>query len=221
MQSMVDFFINVFNLGVHYTVAGLIEIVVMVALLAFLVFKTGLKGRFHKRVFIAMFIAGAGMVYNLFVHKYTQLMPSMLFYFVPQIYLIRAFYLDFKSAPALDKTGARLAIGIAFILSICYYLLIRDQLGILRLPVMLGIFTTSFLFMMACFRNLRVNKESFLLILAGVVFYMFAEAMLAYDAFVQQFNFENAPYAIASTIAYILIVLGTTERRLIYIEGAD
>jgi uncharacterized membrane protein YidH (DUF202 family) len=208
-------------LGGHYTIAGLIEIVVMLALLALLLIKTRLKGRFHKRVFIAMFIVGAGMVYNIFVQKYTHLVPSMLFYFIPQIYLIRAFYLDFKSAPALDKSGARLSIAIAFILSISYYLFIRDQLGILRLPVMLGIFTTSFLFMMACFRNLRVNKRSFLLILVGVVVYMFAEASLAYDAFIYQIKYEDIAYAIGTIVGYALIVLGTIERKLIYIEGFD
>lgn len=140
----------------------------------------------------------------------------MLFFVLPQIFYISAFYLDFKSAPALDKTGARLAIVIAFVISIAYYLLLRGTLGILKIPVMTGIFTTNLMFMMAAFRNMRVNKESFGLVLSGVLCYMFAEGVFAFHSFAHSISGLELMYSISLLMGLHLIVLGVVSRKLIH-----
>ncbi len=205
----------------HFTgklsAAWMFEIMAVVGSLVFVFWKTKLKGRFLKRVFTALAVICIGMLYfQLQDLKFSSFLPTMLFFLVPQLYLISAFYLDFKSAPALDKSGARLAIGLTFLLSVGYYLQIRETLGILRMPVLIGIFSTSFLFMMACFRNLRVNKESFLLVLAGVFCYMFSEALLIYHSFVKPIHSGALIYSISSIAGLYLIVLGSIRRKLIH-----
>jgi hypothetical protein len=198
---------------------SILNIVMVIALSMVLYSKTKLKGRFHKRIFYALLFITAGLVYFYFRPRYTEVKSALFFFVIPQLYLISAFYLDFKSAPKLDKSGARWAIGIAFICSFSYYLLIRSVLGILRLPFMICLFCSSLLFMMACFRNLRVNKESFNLILAGVVVVVISEAALAYHTFSGPLVLIERIYPIASMIGNTLIVWGTIERKLLHPEG--
>lgn len=190
--------------------------ILAVVLFLWLVFSgTKLKGRFHKRIFAGLTVTLLGMVYFYFVQaRYTAVLSSLLFFVLPQICFINAFYLDFKSAPELDKRGARVAIGVAFAFSLLYYLLVREALGILKLPVMIGVFTTSFMFMMASFRNQRVNPESFRLVLAGVICYMLGEGAFAYHRFAKVLPGMDLFYAMISTSALYLIVLGTISRKL-------
>jgi hypothetical protein len=208
-----------FQLSGRSIPGSVLNIAVVITLSLILSFKTRLKGRFHKRIFTALIVITAGLVYFYFRPRYTELKSSLFFFVIPQLYFISAFYLDFKSAPALDKSGARLAIGTAFVSSFGYYLLIRSTLGILRLPFMIGLFCSSFLFMMASFRNLRVNKESFNLILGGVVVLVLSEAMFAYHIFAAPLRLAETIYPIASVIGYTLIVWGTIERKLLHPQG--
>ena len=184
-----------------------------------LVLNTKLKGRFHKRVFYGLIISALGMIYFLmFQPRNTTVFSSLVFFVLPQIFYINAFYLDFKSAPQLDKHGARIAIVLAFAISIAYYMLLRKELGILKLPVMIGIFMTSLLFMMAAFRNLRVNKESFRLILAAVLCYMVAEGTFAYHSFAHPIAGILLVYSMFFLTALHLLVLGTISRKLIHTD---
>ncbi|WP_188626846.1 lysoplasmalogenase family protein [Pedobacter quisquiliarum] len=189
-----------------------------VAVLAVLLLRyTKLKGRFHKRVFSGLIVSIIGLLYfAFFQERYTTVFSSMLFYLLPQIFFISAFYLDFKSAPELDKRGARIAIALAFVISISYYLVLRKDLGILKIPVMLGLFTTCLMFMMAAFRNLRVNKESFRLVVGAVLCYMVAEGLFAYQNFSQEIPGISLIYAVFFTGALHLLVVGAISRKLIH-----
>jgi hypothetical protein len=194
-----------------------LNLAALIGMLVFLFIHTKLKGRFHKRVFSALFISVIGITYFAIQHnRYLDLFPSMLFFLLPKLFFISAFYLDFRSAPELDKRGARIAIGISFLMSLGYYLAIRAHLGILKLPVMIGIFTSSLMFMMACFRNLRVNSRSFWTILAGVLLYIFAEGLLAYHSFAQPILGMDLIYAISLVMGLYLLVLGTVSRTLLH-----
>lgn len=208
-----------FHLNGKLQAGGIFELVTVSGLLLQLFLKTKLKGRYLKRIFTGLVVLWVGMFYfQFFGYKFGSFWPAMLFFLVPQVYLISAFYLDFKSAPALDKAGARVAIGLMFLFSVVYYLQIREALGILRMPVLIGVFSTCFLFLMACFRNLRVNKESFWLVLAGVFCYMIAEALLTYHSFVKAVNGESLIYSIISITGLYLIVLGSISRKLLHSE---
>lgn len=211
--------IIIFNVFGQASFVNVSKITMLIILEFILLYKTRLVGKFHKKVWIALLVTIIGSIYFCFIPRYTELTSSLLFFVIPQLYLISAFYLDFKSAPALDKIGARIAIALAFIFSIGYYLLVRSTLGIIRLPFMIGLFCSSFLFMMACFRNGRVNKESFNLILVGILFFIFSEALLAYHRFSISLPLTEIIYGITSITGYTLIIWGTIERKLLYPEG--
>lgn len=195
---------------------SMLNLFTIAAFLGLLQSQTELRGRFHKRIFSALFISLIGLAFFEFQEaKYHSLIATAGFVLMPQILFTRAFYLDFKSAPELDKTGARVAILLAFLISVGYYLLIRSHLVMLKLPVMVGIFTLSLMFMMACFRNMRVNKESFSLVLAGVLCYMFAEGIFAYSSLVVPIAGIELIYTLVWMCSLYLLVLGTISRKLL------
>lgn len=244
-DSMVDFFVQIFSLMAahirNYVLPILafiilqvgvflsgplaymqfLNILALVGMLFFLFQKTKLKGRFHKRVFLGLVISLIGCIFFAVKAGRNQtLFPSMLFYVLPQVYLISAFYLDFRSAPELDKKGARITIVFAFFMSLGYYMAIRAQLGILKLPVMIGLFTSSLMFMMACFRNMRVNSYSFRTTLVGVLLYILAEGLFAYHSFANPIGGVDLIYAVSLMSGLYLVVLGTVSRKLLRTEAA-
>ncbi len=77
------------------------------------------------------------------------------------------------------------------------------------------IFVISFMMMMASFRNLRVNVISFRLILFGAMFFLISDSLLAYNKFVQPFNYANLLIMATYMIAQYLITIGAVERKLI------
>lgn len=210
--------ITLFSLGA-FAFMDFLNIAALAGMLVFLFTRSRLKGRFHKRICSALLVTLIGYIYfALTGNRYEVLFPSMLFFLLPQLFFISAFYLDFRSAPELDKRGARIAIALAFLLSMGYYLAMRAHLGILKLPVMIGVFTSSLMFMMACFRNLRVNSNSFWMVLAGVLLYMFGEGLFAYHKFAEPIGGLALIYFISLFTGLYLISLGAASRTLLQRE---
>lgn len=189
---------------------------IAISLLVLLVSTTRLKGRFHKRIFAGLIFGFAGDLFLLFASgNETYFMWGLLSFLIGHICYTSAFYLDFKSAPELDKRGARIAIATCAILVISFYLYLRPHLGHMKLPVMIYILVISMMVMMACFRNLRVNVLSFNLILIGALLFMLSDAILAYDKFVQPFSAGSVVIMATYMAAQYLIIIGASERKLL------
>ncbi|EDM38411.1 hypothetical protein PBAL39_02312 [Pedobacter sp. BAL39] len=178
--------------------------------------ETKLKGRFHKRIFSGLFLALVGDLFLLCNDSGANYFSyGLAAFFLSHICYIRAFYLDFSSAPELDKKGARLAILLCATCSVSFYLFIRSHLGAMKLPVLAYLIVISVLVMMAAFRRFRVNNISFNLILIGAVIFTLSDALLSLDKFV--IPFKGAECCILATymLAQYLITLGAIERRLL------
>nr|WP_121272767.1 lysoplasmalogenase [Pedobacter schmidteae] len=190
---------------------------IVLTLLAMLAINTKLKGRFHKRLFAGLTFALAGDVLLIYAaNDESYFMYGLAAFLLCHIFYTSAFYLDFKSAPELDKKGARIAISLSAILAIGYYFFLRPHLGIMKLPVMIYILAISMMMMMACFRNQRVNTASFKLILFGAMFFLLSDAILAYNKFVVPIHYAGSWIMSTYMIAQYLITLGGVERKLIH-----
>lgn len=177
---------------------------------------TGLKGRFHKRVFAGLIFGLAGDVFLLFASgNESYFILGLLAFLIGHTCYVSAFYLDFKSAPELDKRGARIAIASCAVLVISFYLYLRPHLGHMKLPVMIYILVISMMVMMACFRNLRVNTLSFNLILIGAILFMVSDAILAFNKFIQPFYLSQVLIMASYMAAQYLITIGASERKLL------
>jgi len=189
---------------------------IVISLLIMFAVSTKLKGRFHKRLFTGLIFGLAGDVLLMLVWKNeSYFMYGLIAFLLCHIFYIRAFYLDFQSAPELDKKGARIAIAICTVFSIGYYVYIRQDLGAMKLPVMIYTFIISLMMMMAAFRNMRVNKISFDLILFGAMFFLISDSILAYNKFVKGFDLAGLLVMATYMIAQYLITIGGIERKLI------
>lgn len=189
---------------------------IVISLLIMFVMCTKLKGRFHKRLFTGLIFGLAGDVLLMYVWvNESYFIYGLIAFLLCHIFYIRAFYLDFQSAPELDKKGARIAIAICMVFAIGYYVYIRQDLGAMKLPVMAYTFVISLMMMMAAFRNMRVNKISFNLILFGAMFFLISDSILAYNKFVKSFDLAGLLIMGTYMIAQYLITIGGIERHLI------
>lgn len=188
---------------------------IVLSLLLMLIVGTRLKGRFHKRIFAGLLFALAGDILLMLGDNPAYFMYGLGAFLICHICYISAFYLDFRSAPELDKKGARIAILLCAFFGIGFYFYIRPHLGPLRLPVLAYTFVISLMMMMAAFRNLRVNRSSFLLILFGAIFFLVSDAMLALNKFVIQFDYAGMFIMATYMAAQYLITMGAVDRKLI------
>jgi uncharacterized membrane protein YhhN len=188
----------------------------LLALIIFFAAQTKLHGRFHRRLFTGLLLAllssGLMIMSNPENGYWTFALSAALLGYV---FYIRAFYLDFRSAQELDKKNARIAIAACSIFGMAFYIFLRPYLGMLKLPVMLYIFIICMMLMMAVFRNLRVNKESFNLILSGSILLLIAECLFAINHFLQPFYLSGVVQICFYMAAQYLIVIGGVERKLL------
>jgi uncharacterized membrane protein YhhN len=203
-----------FNTG---CLAFFIKPSLVLSLLIFLSLSTKLKGRFHKRLFTGLIFALAGDILLICAaHDEAYFTFGLATFLLCHIFYISAFYLDFKSAPELDKRGARIAILLCAILATGFYFFLRPYLGIMKLPVMIYILVVSMMMMMASFRNHRVNASSFKLVLFGAVCFLVSDGILAYNKFIQPVGYAGVWITATYMIAQYLITVGAVERKLLH-----
>ncbi len=190
---------------------------IVLSLMLLLCVVTKLKGRFHKRLFAGLVFALSGdvllMQASVAPVYFTYGLAAFL---VCHLCYISAFYLDFRSAPELDKKGARLAIALCAVFSIGFYFYIRPHLGSMRLQVLAYTIVISLMLMMAAFRNMRVNRSSFLLIMTGAILFYLSDSLLAFNKFVLSFNHAGVLIMATYMAAQYLIVMGAADRKLIH-----
>lgn len=188
-----------------------------ITLLTAFIRNTRLKGRFHKRLFAGIFFSIAGNYFLLAEGANIDLLTcGLIALLLCHICYTSAFYLDFRSAPELDKKGARMAIGIVFLFCIGFYFYFRPHLGAARVPFLAYAITISFMMMMAAFRHLRVNGSSFKLILMGGILLLLSDVLATSYIFLGRSN-QIMLLSIATFMAaQYLITIGGIERQLLH-----
>lgn len=190
---------------------------ITVVLLVFLSSATRLKGRFHQRLFTGLVFALTGDTLILMKsHDPSYFLYGLIAFLISYVFYISAFYLDFRSAPELDKKGARIAIISCLVACTTFYFLLRPHLGVYRLPVIVNAFMMALLIMMAAFRNERISKRSFMLVLTGAILLAFSAACLAYAYFISPFTFATPIITAMYMTAQYLIIYGAVERKLLF-----
>ncbi|WP_432710956.1 lysoplasmalogenase family protein [Pedobacter sp.] len=189
----------------------------VLSLLIYFIVKIKLKGRFHKRLFIGLLFAFlADLLLAFYKNSASLSVYTYSAYSLAAIFYIRAFYLDFRSAQELDKRGARIGIACCTILGMGFYIYLRPHVREEVFAVMLATFLICMLLMMSIFRNQRVNKISFNLILAGCICLALTLALFAIKQFVVPFTGAHLVVFTGYLLGQYLIVMGGIERHLIH-----
>lgn len=187
-----------------------------ISLMVGLYIYTQLKGRFHQRIFVGLMFSLFGDCFFLFQNsKSIFFIYALIAFFICHIFYTRAFYLDFRSAPELDKKGARITVVLGAVICTCFFFFLRPYLGSMRVPVLGYSLMITFMLMMAAFRNQRVNKSSFELILSGAILFYISDALIAINRFVISFNHASTAILVTYTFAQYLITMGAVNRILL------
>lgn len=214
------FVLVLLSMYLHWTMLGyLTKPAISISLILFLSIVTGLKGRFHQRLFTGLIFALTGnTLWMLLQYDSAYYLYGQLAFIVCHLFYISAFYLDFRSAQELDKKGARIAIGSCAVVFTAFYLYLRPHLPVLKLPVLACIFIAALLAMMAAFRNQRVNPLSFKLVLVGVICFILADGLFASIHFIDAFHQSDMVLTATYMVAQYLIIVGGVERKLIHTQ---
>jgi len=213
LQIAIGFFGSVF-------IADVVQLIVFSLLVVFFWYETGLKGRFHKRMFYAFIMALLALIFGI-----TGLGSSIHWNYLigcqvaSYLFFVRAFYLDFSSAPELDKKGAKIAIVVTGLFSIGIYFYLRPYLGKIQVLVLCLTLLISFMIMMAAFRNKRVNSFSFISILMAVVLLAMYNLLHAISLFVYPLTAVMLVDDGILSVALYLMILGGVSRKLITFQA--
>ena len=189
----------------------------LISLVVFFFLKTLIHGRFHRRLLMGLLFFLLSSVLS------SRSQPGDSFWALSHgaacigyICYIRAFYLDFRSAQALDKKNARIAIVVCSIFGMAFYLFLRPYLGTMKIPVMTYIFIVCIMMMMAVFRNKRVNPVSFNLTFLGAILLLTAASLYGYHYFVDSLYLSSLMSILSFSLAQYFIVMGGVERKLLH-----
>lgn len=200
----------------HAFTSFIIQVIVSLFLLVVFSKQTGLAGRFHKRMIIGLSFLVAGLCcFNMTLRfnisfNYLVFLDLIVFYF-----LIKAFYLDFSSAPELDKKGARIAIVSTAILATVSYFALRPYLGKHQVIVLLMTIILSFTVMMAAFRRERVSSISFNKILIGIILLALYHGYLVKSIFIPDTMYFKTVGSTIFLVSLYFLITGGIKRKLI------
>jgi len=192
---------------VHYFTKPLI----VISLFALLLYQTGLKGRFSKRIALGLLFGLAGDIFLMFEGYFIFGLVSFL---IGHILYITAFFLDYKLNTGINKAYTKNAIlGFSFF-SILFCGGLWSYLGEMKIPVIIYAITISLMGVMAFSRFGRVNSGSYKLIAIGAILFVTSDAFLAINRFMHSFQYSGVVIMATYMAAQYLITFGTIERRI-------
>lgn len=182
-------------------------------LLGYLYSKTRLYGNFSKLIFTGLFFSLAGDIALLFTANNASLfLVGLAAFLIAHIFYSIAFFRDYKYDPQGSKKYGHLMLFVMASFTIAFYIWLRPFLGDLKLPAMVYMIIISTMAILAGYRYQRINMLSFQLIVAGAIFLIISNALLAIHKLVSPFLYSGVYIMAAYMIAQFLITMGTLER---------
>lgn len=194
----------------------IIKPAITISLIAYLAFRTELKGRFSKRIFGGLIL---GLIGDLFL-MYEDIDPyffmlGLISFLLGHIFYSSAFFLDYKWQPSIEKKATRIALAVFGLFCVGFYLYLRPYLDSnMKIPVLIYALVISIMAVMAVNRKGRVNTWSFNLIFIGAIAFLVSDSLLAFNRFVIPFKFAGIPIMASYMIAQYLITIGAVDRKL-------
>ncbi|MEJ5996026.1 lysoplasmalogenase [Pedobacter sp. Du54] len=197
--------------NIHYFVKPLITI----SLFTLLLYHTGLRGRFSKRIGAGLLFGLAGDVFLLFEDQNESFFIfGLVAFLLGHIAYMSAFYLDYRvNKTVYQKYTKHAMIGFG-LFSVVFCALLWSYLGDLRFPVIIYALAISLMGIMAVNRFGRVNSLSFKLIFYGSLLFILSDSVLAINRFVYEFKVSGIIVMATYMAAQYLITMGNIERKM-------
>ncbi|RZK41697.1 MAG: lysoplasmalogenase [Pedobacter sp.] len=197
--------------NVHFFVKPAITL----SLFLLLLFRTGLKGRFAKRIGLGLFFGLVGDVMLMLPDDQELFFTlGLVAFLIGHIFYILAFYLDYSLNKDLHKIYTKNAIIAYAFYTVLFCVGLFSHLGPLKIPVAIYGVVISVMGVMAVNRFGRVSSQSFKLVFVGSLLFVLSDSVLAINKFA--YDFKGSGFIIMGTymLAQYAITIGGIERKI-------
>ncbi len=187
---------------------------ICISLGIYVVRKVNMNAGFNRLVLAALILSLFGDCFLLFAHSGAYFfICGLVAFLIAHVLYSLAFFRDFKNDPQASKVFGHLMFFAMGVFSLSFYTWIRDYLNDLRIPVMAYMFVISIMAILAGYRYRRVNLLSFRLVYIGAICFVISDSCLAYNKFVESFQFSGIVIMGTYMLAQYLITMGAVVRR--------
>lgn len=187
---------------------------IVISLLALLIYHTGLRGRFAKRIGLGLFFGLAGDVFLMFQEiNSTFFIWGLISFLIGHIFYISAFYLDYLTHTDIGKKYINWSlVGFGFF-CLLFYLFLQPYLGSMKMPVLLYAIVISLMAVAGISRYDRVNSFSFKMIFIGAILFIISDSILVINKFVAPFSMGGTLIMATYMLSQYMITMGAIERK--------
>ncbi len=177
----------------------------------YLKFSMGHWNRFHSLIIIALVFSWLGDVtLQLTQFRESYFMIGVGCFLIAQLLYALAFFTTPGKNTLLFRKVYLIIPVILYGLGILW--LLNDSLGDMRLPVTLYTVVIMTMLLAAINREKKVNRQSFLLVLAGAIIFVVSDSILAINKFAQPFELGRIASMTSYITAQYLIAVGCTRQ---------
>lgn len=187
---------------------------ITLSLFGLLLFQTGLRGRFSKRIGFGLLFGLAGDVFLLFDKNEVFFICGLVAFLIGHLLYASAFYLDYKLNKTVYQKYTENAVMAYSFFVVIFVVGMWTYLGNMKFPVIVYALVISLMGVMAVNRYGRVNSLSFKLTFYGSILFVISDTVLAINRFVHDFNFSGVIVIVTYMAAQYLITFGNLERKM-------
>ena len=177
----------------------------------YLRFTRGHWNRFHSLIIIALVFSWLGDVtLQLTQFRESYFMIGVGCFLIAQLLYALAFFTTPGNNILFFRKVYLIIPVILYGLGILW--LLNDSLGDMRLPVTLYTVVIMTMLLAAINREKKVNRQSFLLVLAGAIIFVVSDSILAINKFAQPFELGRIASMTSYITAQYLIAVGCTRQ---------
>jgi len=204
-------FIALETIGVAWISIAVKALIIPLLIWLYLRFVRGHWNRFHSMIIIALIFSWIGDI----TLQLTQFKESFFLIGVGCFLIAQLIYMvTFFTTPGENSVFFR---KIYLVVPVVLYgmgilWLLYDGLGDMKLPVTIYTMVIMTMLLAAINREKKVNKQSFLLVLAGAIIFVVSDSILAINKFAQPFELGRIASMTSYITAQYLIALGCARQ---------
>ncbi|MCK8521198.1 lysoplasmalogenase [Aquimarina sp. D1M17] len=183
---------------------------ILVSLILFLVTqRNNIRKPLFIMVFLALVFSLLGDVFLLFTQNSNVffMLGLTMFLIAHLVYIL--IFLKNRS----QQGNKRLFPMLTLIYGVLLFALLYEKLGSMLIPVAIYMIVILFMSNTAYFRSRKVSGQSYVLVLAGALFFMLSDSLLAIDMFYKTLPYNNVLVMSTYAVAQLLIFIGILEEK--------
>jgi uncharacterized membrane protein YhhN len=211
-------FILLETLGIVYPGILVKALIMPILIWLYRRFIKGRANRFHRMIIIALFFSWVGdLTLQLAGFSEDFFLAGLISFLIAQLVYMAAF-LSIKGPSILLTRKAYLAIPVV-LYGVLILWLLWDGLGDMLIPVIAYCMVIMAMVLAAINRKMKVNPQSYQLVLLGAVIFVLSDSILAINKFKQPFELARVASMTSYITAQYLIAIGCIRQYNLTLEN--